>query len=229
MRRAPSYSDSFLVLNSGSSIDLRPLNILELSEFPTTPVEIQESQEPQRRPWNVLCCLLTFKGSFHLLLISGFETLFYFLYVNKSENAGILGTINTYYQPIVNHCQQTWGNGTRWFVRQLLMYELNQTLIDEAGEQARAGRESYNHTLLITSSMYSVMCLCICVGVCGFMAWKRWPVSWGLMVAENLLFVTLLGLYEFFFFRTIIYNYDTLSTQELNQYIVDGLAQCTRP
>jgi hypothetical protein len=43
------------------------------------------------------------------------------------------------------------------------------------------------------------------------------------------MFVLLLGLYELFFFRTIIYNYDTLSTAELNQYIVDGLARCANP
>jgi hypothetical protein len=223
MKRAPSYSDSFLVLNSGSSIDLQPLVI---PDIPDTPAELQEDKNSQRRPWKVLCFLLTFKGSFHLLLISGFETLFYFLYVNKSENDGILNTINTYYQPLIVNCQQTWGNGTKWFIRQLLTYEINQTMVDQSGIAAALARNSYNHTLLIWSSMYSVLCLALCGVATGWVWWKRWPVPWGRMLAENMLFVLILGFYEFFFFRTIIYNYETLSTAELNMYIVNGLAQC---
>lgn len=222
MKRALSYSDSFLVLNSGSSIDLQPLN------SPDTPAEIQESQDNQlqRRPWSVLCFLMIFKGSFHLLLISGFETVFYFLYVNKSENQGILNTINTYYQPLVANCQQTWGDGTKWFVRQLLMYEINQTIVNQEGLLSALARNSYNHKLLIWSSMYSVICFALCGAATGWIWWKRWPVPWSRMLAENLVFVTILGLYEYFFFRTIIYNYETLSTAELNMYLVNGLAQC---
>jgi hypothetical protein len=232
MKRGTSYSDSFLVLNSGNSIDLQPLKFPENSDFSELSTEIQPSQSPQiqrHQSWKVTCFLLTFKGSFHLLLISGFETLFYFLYVNKSENAGILTTINTYYQPLVANCQQTWGNGTKWFVRQLLTYEINQTLVDQEGLSSTLARDSYNHSLLVLSSIYSVICFAICGGVTGFVWWKRWPVPWGRMMLENLVFVLILGLYEFFFFRTIIYNYDTLSTAELNKYLVDGLAQCASP
>ncbi len=35
--------------------------------------------------------------------------------------------------------------------------------------------------------------------------------------------VTLLGIYEFVFFRTIIYNYVSLSMPEIDQHIVDIL------
>ena len=173
--------------------------------------------------------MFIFKGSFHILLISAFETLFYFLYVNKSENQGILNTINTYYQPLVQNCQQTWGNGTKWFIRQLLTYEIDQQQIDANGNQARMSREAYNSSLLMWSSLYSVFCLVACLGATGFVWWKGWVIPWKRMLAENVLFVLLLGLYELFFFRTIIYQYDTLSTAELNQYIVDGLAQCASP
>jgi hypothetical protein len=46
------------------------------------------------------------------------------------------------------------------------------------------------------------------------------------MFIEHLLFIGVLAAYEFFFYTTIIYNYSTLSTPELNKYIVDGLASC---
>jgi len=37
--------------------------------------------------------------------------------------------------------------------------------------------------------------------------------------------VTLLGIYEYIFFRTIIYNYNNLSLPELNEFIVGQLQQ----
>lgn len=238
MKRAPSYSDSWLILNNSSNSAaeglLTPI-LVPISQGSPNPAgfTIQEQEPlPQLQPnrsKRVLCFLFAFKGSFHILLISAFETLFYFLYVNKSENQGILATINTYYSPLVNQCQQTWGNGTRWFVRQLLAYEINQTAIDAAGDAAYKTRTAYNSYLLMWSSLYSVICGTVCLAATSYVWYKGWKIPWTRMLLENFMFVLLLGLYEVFFFRTIIYNYDTLSTAELNEYIVDGLAKCASP
>jgi hypothetical protein len=172
------------------------------------------------------CAVFAFQGSLHILFISAFETAFYFLYVNRSENAGILGAINTYYQPLTADCQDRWSNATKAVVEALLLQDLNLTAVDTAGAAAADSRAAYNHTLLVWSSMYSV----IAAGMCGTLAalarWKGWHVAWRRVVLENLLFVAVLGLYEAFFFRTVIYNYETLSTPELTSYIVDGLATC---
>ena len=158
MRRPLSYSDSFLVLGT-SDMMLTPI-LVPTTPRPTIqipPIPVPEEEIPTFRPSrnrNVLCFLFAFKGSFHILLISAFETLFYFLYVNKSENAGILTTINTYYTPLVNDCQTKWGNGTKWLLREILEHELNVTAIDAAGRQDAAFRAAYNHSLLVWSSMY---------------------------------------------------------------------------
>jgi galactose-1-phosphate uridylyltransferase len=66
----------------------------------------------------------------------------------------------------------------------------------------------------------------MCTGAALYGKWQQWKVPWVRMIAENLSFVLILGLYELFFFKTIIYNYDTMSSAQLNRYIVDGLAQC---
>lgn len=226
MRRPPSYSDSFLVLGNTDVLtpiltSSPPISIQEEASFPP----MQQLRSTRNR--KVLCFLFAFKGSFHILLISAFETLFYFLYVNKSENAGIVSTINTYYNPIVNSCQSNWGNITKWLVHELLTKELNITEIDKTGQQDAIKRATYNQTLLIWSCMYSIICLGICGSASIFIWWCGWKLPWGRILAENFMFVVLLGLYEFFFFRTIIYNYDTIGTSELNQYIVDGLARCS--
>ena len=209
MRRPPSYSDSFLVVNPHSPHTSRrgdPLltpivvpgeNDEILTPMPSLSLPPPAPQPRPGRSRRVLCFLLTFKGSFHLLLISAFETLFYFLYVNKAEDAGILTT------------------------------ELNVNSIDTAGRVAAGARTATNDNLLMWAVMYSVFCATICGLATFYVIWQGWKVPWRRMIGENILFVMILGLYEYFFFRTIIYRYTTISTPELNQYIVDGLASCS--
>jgi hypothetical protein len=225
IRRPPSYSDSFLVLSGGAG-GLTPLvrstSVTSLAE----PLEEPPIEMSAPALWPRRVAIFIFKGSLHVLFISAFETAFYFLYVNRSENAGIIGTINTYYGPLVQNCAATWSNTTRWFVQELLANEVDQTAIDAAGAAAASGRAAYNHQLLVWSSLYSVICFGVCVGIAAVTRWRRWEVPWGKILLENFLFIVVLGLYEAFFFRTIIYNYDTISTAELNAYLVDGLATC---
>lgn len=190
--------------------------------------EIQEIPTVVSRPWSHAIVLFVMKGCIHIFCISGFETLFYFLYVSQSENQGILTTINTYWKPILNDCAH-WGNLTREVLYEILSTELNKTTIDARGDQATRDRLAYNGYLLHWSISYSGICLGAFLVTVGIVYWKCIPVPWKRLFAESLMFVVLLGLYEYFFFRTIIYNYDTLSTPELNQYLVDGAFQCLLP
>jgi hypothetical protein len=219
MRRPPSYSDSYVFLpGSPSAPALAPLVI------PATPA-IVEVEVPAKRPWSHNVLLFTIKGSLHILFISAFETIFYFLYVSKSEDTGIVQTINTYYLPLVQSCD-TWSNSTRSFLEEILRVDINQGQVDAAGNAARQGRLEYNQFLLNWSISYSAICLGIFLSMVGVVKWRQIPVPWGRLFGEHLMFVLVLALYEVFFFRTIIYNYDTITTQELNQYLVDGAFQC---
>ena len=208
MRRPPSYSDSFIVLINDTRLE--PL-------FREEPPEKEYARET---------VLFIFKGSLHVLFISIFETTFYFLYVNRSENTGILNTINTYYQPLIRDCRSDWSNITRWLLNEFI-HEINISAIDAAGNAAAHSRDTYNNGLLVWSSLYSIISLLICLSVVGVVRLKGWPVPWRHIFLENMLFIVVLATYEFFFFETIIYKYVTISTPELNQYIVDGLASCT--
>jgi hypothetical protein len=221
MRRPPSYSDSYVFLPGGHTPTLAPLVI------PQDPVVV-EVEVPAKRPWHHNVVLFTIKGSLHIFFISAFETIFYFLYVSQSENKGILTTINTYYMPLIQSCD-TWSNSTRAFLDAILQDEINQAAVDALGNQARDQRTDYNRSLLNWSISYSGICLGIFIGMVGLVRWQKIPVPWGRLFAEHGMFVLVLALYEVFFFRTIIYNYDTLSTAELNQYLVDGAFQCLGP
>ena len=238
MRRPPSYSDSFMFLPSHPVHDRRgrctSLPAIELSPIAIPPRLEEDLQEdlipvqpqPEARSRAERCTVFAFQGSLHILFISAFETAFYFLYVNRSENAGILGAINTYYEPLIAGCASSWSNSTKAVVEALLTQELNVPAIDAAGAASAAGRAAYNHSLLVWSSMYSVIAAGLCGTLAGLARWKGWRVAWGRVVLENILFVAVLGLYEVFFFRTVIYNYETLAAPELTRYIVDGLASC---
>ena len=242
MRRPPSYSDSFLFISPRHTLNYEE-ELLELGvplaeptvplAEPTVPlaeptVPLAEPTVPGAEPesWSQWTLCFIFKGSFHILCISVFETSFYFLYVNRSEDAGIFSTINTYYQPLVEGCSTRWANGTKWLVDELFMYAVNKTRVDAEAITAYNARAAYNNTLILQSSLYSVVCLAVCIGIAIIYVVQKWKVNWGPMFLEHILFIGLLAAYEFFFYTTIIYKYTTLSTAELNKYIVDGLASC---
>jgi hypothetical protein len=274
MRRAPSYSDSFLVIHKkGEKYEanceeisedifalipegqdpvsgyLPPRRVGSLNALQQAPVESLPPASPRpsayfsasgpKMPKNthdpllaektdkrLMCFLLTFKLSFHLFLISGFETIFYFLYVNQTEEAGILKTIDVYYQPIVANCKTAWTNSTKSIVSEILRDLVNITQIDEVGAAADQTQSTYNRYLLNLSILYSGVCGVVCTGAILYGVLQRWKISWGRLLAENMGFVMVLGLYELFFFKTIIYNYDTMSSAQLNRYILDGLQTC---
>ncbi len=252
MRRPASYSDSFLVFG-GREEDLEPLRIhagVVKPSLPTVPsatyfdlgdegVEMtprpvaapvalspQAAAEPSPPSQPPRIFLFSFKGVFHIFLISAFESVFYFLYINRSENAGILAAINSYYQPLVASCSTSWSPSTKQLVGYILANYIDQPAVDAAGGAASSIRAADNQQLVIWSTSYSAICLAACILLSSWSHFKGWHVNWKKLVGENLGFVVLLALYEIFFFRTIIYNYETLSTPELSRYIVDGLATC---
>jgi hypothetical protein len=104
--------------------------------------------------------------------------------------------------------------------------EVNKSTIDAAGQVASATRGAYNAYLLNWSVTYSMICLGTFIAMLGIVCMKQIKVNWAHLFQEHLAFVLVLGAYEYFFFRTVIYNYTTISTPELNQYIVDGAFQC---
>lgn len=219
MRRPPSYSDSF-ILRSPSLQNTPTLEPLYIPD----PVFIEplKLDEP---PLYHTVVIFVLKGALHIFFISSFETLFYFLYVSASENTGIKNTIDAYYKPLIQSCNK-WSNISKTLIFDIIKYEVNKTAIDKEGIRSFTSRSTYNTGLLHLSIGYSVICLFI-IGLSAFIIWwKKIQVEWQKLLLEHLAFVVVLALYEYFFYITIIYNYTTVSTAELNQYIMDGLFQC---
>ena len=98
--------------------------------------------------------------------------------------------------------------------------------IELEGDVGKANRLAGNQVLLGNSLIGSATCFAVLLAGTGYLTYKKTPVRWWVIVVENISMVVMLGLYEYIFFHFIIYNYGTISTPELNAYIVKGLIDC---
>jgi hypothetical protein len=222
LKRPPSYSDSYYILNGPrtSSSSSPTVDLMSLCK------EEEEGHVPVTSlPVAPRIYLFFIKSAIHLFLISIFETLFFFQYVSITENNGILKTIDTYYTPLVNTCP-SWNNVTKEVLYAFLTQGNEYNLIVSEGDLGKANRDSMNQRLLGESLGASGLCFGIVLIGSLWLLCKKIPVRWFVVFLENISMVIILGLYEYFFFRVIIYNYGTLSTPELNAYLVKGIYDC---
>jgi hypothetical protein len=216
LKRPSSYSESFIDIERELAYDPLPIQVKE----EPLPVPVPE---PEEIPY-----VSTFivKSSIHLFLISAFETVFFFTYVAGKEDNGIEGTIDSYYTPIKNSCP-SWSNTTRWVIYEILSgHEIEKITND--GLVSYNSRMKVNTQLLYYSLIASAFFLTILGGVTGVLVYRGVKINWTKTVSENIMMVLLLGLYEYVFFMTIIYNYNSISTNELNSYIANGIYDCVK-
>ena len=226
IRRPPSYSDSLFFLPSEP---LEPLLIpsrqqLQIQEQPLSPNQNEFGSRPipytNAEIWYNRCMSFLF----HISLISLFETVFFFQFISVSEDSGLQTTLDGYITNILTSCNQ-WSPNQTIVVNDILSVLINTSQVTDAYETAVQERHAFNYALQVKSWLYvatlvSSTCVLGCIGKCVplRLAWKR-------ILVDNLIMVTLLGLYEFLFFRTIIYHYQTMSLPELNQFVVGQLQQ----
>ena len=162
----------------------------------------------------------------HLSLVSIFETLFFFLFISKSEDSGLTNVLDGYVGGILASCD-TWPANTTAVVNDILSVFINTTQVAASANQAALQRQSFNHALELQAWSYVG-------GLIGVVLLGTWVthhrglrIAWRRIVLENLIMVSLLGLYELTFFKTIIYRYENMSLPELDGFVVGQLqAQC---
>ena len=225
IRRPPSYSDSLLYLPELSQAPLVSYRPLQLQEPPLSPRPDDFTQVPIRtftvaETWYNR--LLGF--AFHITLISIFETVFFFEFISRSEDTGLQKMLKGYINGILTTCD-TWSPNTTLFVNDVLSELINTTTVYQQDQQAVLTRHSENSGLQVQAWLYvgGLASITVVAGVLGHQASLR--LAWKRILIDNALMVTLLGIYEFLFFKTIIYNYQNLSLPELNEYVVNQLQQ----
>jgi len=162
----------------------------------------------------------------HIFLLSLFETVFFFQYISESENSGLQKTVDGYVNGILSSCG-SWSQNTTVDMNEVLSLFFNVTDITEQGQQAFNNRITFNKTLELQAWMY-VLGLFLLVLMSGGIGYKaKLRLAWRRILIDNGIMILLLGLYEWTFFKTIIYNYENLSLPEINQVIVNQLQdQC---
>lgn len=229
LSRPPSYSDSFFFLPPEHSLDTASLSsyivLAESVAAVPSPSRGEEGREVGvggRRGVGEVWIIRGLSFTLHLFMISIFETLFFFKFISKSEDAGIQGTIQNYVQGVLASCGG-WSANETAIVSDLLSLFLNASQINLAAESAGETRFAANKKLEIQAWLY-VCGLAGLLVVGGGAGWlKKIKVPWRRIIIENIIMVALLGAYEFTFFKTIIYNYQSLSFEELNGSILHQL------
>ena len=234
-KRPPSLSDSFLYLAEKGTLE--PLHVPlrdsvevviisavdsalnEESAAATTTTVVAESNR---------CCEqgveYVLRFLFHLTLISVFETVFFFLYVSRDEDGGILQATNYYTNAIIQSCAGFSANESAVANSLLEPYINSSSLIGE-GMAAAGYRQGINNGLMRQSYLYIGGLGAAMAGVAAFGLYKRYRIAWLYIIGENLVFVTLLGLYEYMFFQTIIKRYSPESPAEISAGLVKGMQQ----
>ena len=154
------------------------------------------------------------------MLISLFETLFFWLFISRTEDAALVTLVNSYTGNLLNACQNL-SVPQRTAVLDILNLFINGTATDAAGATAAADRAAFNGQLLRNSWLYFGGGLALLTATLGAALWRRLQMRWGQILAENLVLVLLLGAYEWMFFRSVVLRYQAVTPAELDRMVVD--------
>lgn len=215
LRRPPSLSDSF-ALSIQNVERAQSFKFLE----PELPLIQTEQEIPVRRWDNVFNTILRFL--FHICLISIFETLFFFHYVSTLEDNGIINTMGSFSDSLIDSCQNI-SNENRSFINQYFGPYVNLFNITQNANIMYNIRIINNNKLYVLSWIY--------VGaissafVMFFTISKILKIKIHLLglVLENVGFVFMLACYEIMFFSKIIMPYSPISSEEILRNTVYSL------
>lgn len=210
LRRPPSLSDSFV---------FHEINIERAASFQKT---IDEEPVKEKSVYEYNLVYNSLRCTFHICLISVFEILFFFTYVSRLENNGISGT----FQSITTSCIDTCKNFTiteREVLNQLFYILYNSTNIMENGNREFIQRNAKNYELYVRSWIYTGSISGIFMILILYSCVRKHTIPWTFLIVENVGFVTILGLYEYMFFSTIVVPYSTIGGAEIIQSTVQTL------
>lgn len=155
----------------------------------------------------------------HLLLISAFETVFFWKYVAPSEDTALTGLVNTYTNSAFGTCANMTSTERNLTVA-LFNALVNTTTTLQDAQAAAASRAADNDVLYRNSWLYFGGLITTFGLLASTAHLRRIPIHWGYILGENLALVTFLGLYEWMFFHTVAFQYRAVSPDELDGLVV---------
>jgi hypothetical protein len=165
--------------------------------------------------------------SVHVTLIALFETLFFWVFVSKKEDSSLIGLVNDYAGELLSQCDSM-NTSQRIVFMDLVDMLVNQTQVASQGAAAATARGLANGALLTNSWVYFGSLVVLTGGLAAGAKYRRLPVHWRQLVCENLGLIVVLGLYEYMFFSTVVYPYQSISQPELDRMLLTEIdASCS--
>jgi len=218
LKRPPSLSESFAWTPENiARANLIPL-ISSAERLEGGQEDIEQVGEPGIKYWKYEKQIVEvfIKLLLHIVLISIFETLFYFLYVSSLENNGIVTTVNTFINEAVTNCMNISPLEIQ-IIDDFLDPYINATQVITKGNNAGIQRMIYNELISRRAWAYVGGLMGLFMALTVYIRCRRIKINWVYIIFENTSMVVLLALYELMFFNTIIYSYEPISTDEISR------------
>lgn len=159
---------------------------------------------------------------FHIALISVFESLFFFFYISKLEDNGIISTVNSIVGNVVNSCRNFTPTEDA-IVSDVLSLFINTTNIATDANNQYSMRATFNQTLLLRAWVYVGGLGGLFVVLILYVYVRGIRVHWGKLILENIGLVLMLATYEYMFFSTIIFPYMPITGSEITRNAIQNL------
>ena len=153
----------------------------------------------------------------HLFLITMFELIFFFNYVTKYEDNALISVFNSLTESIVNSCSSL-NNQSKIIVDDIFKLFVNTTQVNENAIKSYNSRMLVNNSLMVKAISYFIGVLGINIMlICGNKCTINKKINYKEIIIDNLIMITLLGIYEYIFFSNIVFKYLSISNDEIFQ------------
>lgn len=159
---------------------------------------------------------------FHLLLIATFELIFFNYYIIQFEIDSLIQLTDQLINPIIHSCNNL-SNKSKIIVDDFINIFINETVINNNAQNDLNNRNIFNHTLMIQSIYYYLGVIIIFILSLSINIWLKRKIDFPMIFLDNIIMISILGIYEYIFFKNIIFKYNMISPNELIKNIMVNL------
>jgi len=161
---------------------------------------------------------------FHLVLISVFELLFFNYYIIQYENNALILLSNSLINPITTSCQKL-SNTSKIIVDGFINIFVNETTINNNAISDYNTRLIFNQNLFVKSIMYCSGVIIAFFFLLSLNCFFKLKIDYLTIILDNIVMICILGIYEYLFFKNIVFSYAMLTPNELIKNIMVNLLQ----
>jgi len=160
--------------------------------------------------------------TFHLLLIATFELIFFNYYIIQYENNAVISLSNQLIGPMINSCSEL-SNNNKIIVNDFIKFFVNETIIDNNANSDKNIREINNKYISHLSVIYYIGMVFVFIFILLINLILKRKIDFLMIIIDNIIMISILGIYELIFFNNIVFKYLTLGPNELIKNIMNNV------